>query len=98
MKAAAYLWNFSTLEHRCEWYAHPNHLNQRSLPGCFKTFRDEMFVDWIIDNFMISLQSDWLFAVKKMETFTTQHSQRVLATMSYNIGKEINALNSQSYG
>ena len=54
-------------------------------------------MDGINENVRQSLQSDWLFVVKKLRAMITKKPQKHLASMHYNFGKERVELHSQSF-
>ena len=97
MKAAALFWANSTEDHRNAWCVRANQLNQMILPGSFKITPPPIFVDGIDENVRRSLQSDWLFVVKKLRAMIVKKPQAHLASMTYKFGKEQVRIKSQSF-
>ena len=97
MKAAARFWANSTEDHRNAWRLRANQLNQMILPGSFKKIPPPIFVDGIDENVRHSLQSDWLFVMKKLRSMIVKKPQAHLASMTYKFGKERVQIKSQSF-
>ena len=77
-KAAASLRKSSTREYCDGRVDRANTLNKIPLPRSLKKLPKDIFVDGIDDNVGLSLQSDWIFFVKRLWAMIIKHPKYIL--------------------
>ena len=87
MKSAASLWKSSTRKYQDGWVEHANNLNKIPLPGYLKKLPRDIFFDGIEYKVKLSLQSDWIFVVKRLTEMIIKTSERHNSSLKYKFGK-----------
>ena len=87
-KAAASLRKSSTREYCDGRVDRANTLNKIPLPRSLKKLPKDIFVDGIDDNVGLSLQSDWIFFVKRLWAMIIKAPQIHIVSLNYKFGKE----------
>ena len=88
MRAAASLWKASTREYQDGWVDRANKLNIIPLRWSFKELPTEIFADGIEYNVRLSLQSYWMYVVKRLWEMIIKVPQRHILSLKYRFGRE----------
>ena len=87
MKAAASLRKSPTREYHDGWVDRANKLDKIPLPGSFGKLPKDIFVDEIDDNIRLSLQSEWMFVVKRLRAMIIKVPQRHIVSLKHTFGR-----------
>ena len=87
-KAAASLWKSLTREHKDGWVERTNQLNMTPLLGSFKELPTEIFVDGIEYDVRLSLQSYWIYVVKRLRKMIIKPPQSHILSLKYMFDRE----------